>query len=69
MEEVIDEDGGRMLRHVVLFIQSPSMSDAKVRVEMIKKRNMESQDAWKSWSQARVEERSPLASPGMMSVQ
>jgi len=29
---------------------------------------MESQDAWKSWSQARVEERSPLASPGMMSV-
>ncbi len=45
------------------------MSNAKVRVEMIKKRNLESQDAWKSWSQARVEERSPLASPGMMSVQ
>ena len=36
--------------------------------EFVIKRNMESYYAWKSWSQARVEERSPLASPGMMSV-
>ncbi len=30
---------------------------------------MEVKDAWKSWSQARVEERSPLASSGMIAVQ
>jgi len=41
----------------------------KRKREFAIKGNMESQDAWKSWSQAKVEERSPLASPGMMSVQ
>jgi len=30
--------------------------------------NVESEDACKGWSQTKVEERSLLASPGMMSV-